>query len=147
MKMEGDKEMTEGKLEAYARMELDKVGAFSEDGDFYGGMTGNAVMELVKVFSSQGHSGMSAPLVLKLFSTVASWKPLSALQGTDDEWTEISDGLYQNKRCSRVFKGPEGAYDMGGKVFRDPDGCCYTNRDSRVAVTFPYTPKTEYVDR
>lgn len=36
-------------------------------------------------------------------------------------------------------------YDTEGRVFCDPDGICYTNRDSRVDITFPYTPKTEYV--
>ena len=35
---------------------------------------------------------------------------------------------------------------MRGKVFRDPDGFCFTNRDSRTPVTFPYTPATVYVD-
>lgn len=28
----------------------------------------------------------------------------------------------------------------------EPDGGCYTSRDSLVPVTFPYTPKSEYVD-
>ncbi len=58
------------------------------------------------------------------------------------------DGMWQNKRCFRVFKdskdGP--VYDIEGKVFREPDGACFTNGDSRVAVVFPYTPTREYVD-
>lgn len=37
------------------------------------------------------------------------------------------------------------AYDINGKVFKESDGCCYTNKDSRVYIDFPYTPKTEYV--
>lgn len=54
---------------------------------------------------------------------------------------------HQNKRCSHVFKDKDGnAYDIDGKVFREPDGCCFTSKDSFVPVTFPYTPKTEYVD-
>ena len=37
-------------------------------------------------------------------------------------------------------------YDMDGRVFREPNGTCYTSRNSRVDITFPYTPTTEYVD-
>ena len=54
---------------------------------------------------------------------------------------------WQNNRASHVFKCSDGqAYDIEGKIFRDKAGHCYTNRDSRVDVTFPYTPKREYVD-
>jgi len=46
-----------------------------------------------------------------------------------------------------VFKDETGeAYDINGKVFREPSGSCYTSFESRVPVTFPYTPTTEYVD-
>jgi len=139
----------ESNLEKHARRELEIIGAFSKGGDFYGGMTGEAVMELVKVFANQGHSGMSANIVRSLFSKVADFKPLSPLRGTEDEWGEpfSKDGARQNKRCSRVFMDGDGsAYDIAGKVFREPSGVCYTNRDSRVSITFPYIPKTEIVD-
>jgi len=47
----------------------------------------------------------------------------------------------------QVFKDADGrAYDIDGRVFREPNGCCYTSSDSRVYITFPYRPKTEYVD-
>ena len=137
----------ESNLEKHAREELKRIGAFSEEGDFYGGMTGEAVMELVKVFAEQGHSGMSASLVRSLFNRAADYQPLSPLQGTDDEWNECGSGVFQNKRCSHVFKDKDGnAYDIYGKVFREPSGTCYTSRESRVPVTFPYTPKSEIVD-
>jgi hypothetical protein len=55
--------------------------------------------------------------------------------------------MWQNNRCCHVFKDNAGnAYDIDGKIFREPDGACYTSRDSRVPVTFPYTPVREYVD-
>jgi hypothetical protein len=61
--------------------------------------------------------------------------------------------LYQNKRCFSVFKDHKGAYDSNGKIFTetcvDENGeefeSSFSNKDSRVPVTFPYTPKTEYV--
>ena len=46
-----------------------------------------------------------------------------------------------------MFKENGEAYDGEGRIFRDPDGSCFTSIDSRVPVTFPYVPKREYVDR
>ena len=106
------------------------------------------VLELLEVFAEQGHSGTSAPFCIEYFYKLAYFKPLTPLQGTDDEWNEIGDGVFQNNRCGRVFKGADGkAYDIEGIVFKDSDGCHYTSRDSRVYITFPYTPTTEYVDK
>lgn len=105
------------------------------------------VLELLRVFAKQGHSGFSAPYCIEMFRKLAMFEPLVPLQGTDDEWNDVGDGFWQNNRCSHVFKGADGrAYDIDGRIFREPDGCCYTNRDSRVYITFPYTPTREYVD-
>lgn len=134
-----------GNLEQHAEKELRLAGLFDKDSD-YGGMLGPAVMELIKTFSSQGHSGFSANLVMNLFNKVGRFEPLLPITGEDSEWNEVRDGLYQNNRCSHVFKENGQAYDSKGKVFRDKDGCCYTNKNSRINVTFPYVPKTEYVD-
>lgn len=134
-----------GNLEAYAESELRRAGLFDKDSD-YGGMMGEAVLRMVRDFSDEGHSGFSAGMAQHLFKTVAAFKPLSPLTGADDEWHEVSPGVFQNVRCSRVFKDETGAYDIDGRVFRESNGCCYTSRDSRVYVTFPYTPVTEYVD-
>lgn len=104
------------------------------------------VIELVKVFAEQGHSGHSAAFVRQIFHKLADYQPLGPLTGEDSEWNAVGHGVHQNKRCSRVFKSAEGAYDIEGKVFREPNGACYTNRDSHTPVTFPYTPTTVYVD-
>ena len=105
------------------------------------------VMELLNVFAKQGHSGSSAPFCVGYFKKLALFEPLSPLQGTDDEWVEISENTWQNKRASNVFKDGKGrAYDINGKVFREPNGSCYTDKDSNVDVNFPYVPKTEYID-
>ncbi len=110
----------------------------------------SALLDLLRVFSMHGHSGMSAPYCVGMFEKLAMYKPLGPLTGADSEWFDHGDGMFQNVRDGRVFKQPdrfEGqAYFMDGKVFREPSGACYTNRDSMVPVTFPYTPTTEYVD-
>jgi hypothetical protein len=106
------------------------------------------IIELITVFSKQGHSGMSAPYCVEMFTKLASYMPLAPLTGDDNEWVEVTDDLFQNKRCGRIFKGKDGrAYDIDGNVFCDADGCCFTNFDSRVYIEFPYTPKSQYIDR
>lgn len=134
-----------GNLVKHAKRELELIGMFDER-DFYGGMTGNAVMELITVFSWQGHSGMSAGLVRGLFDKAADFRPLSPLTGEESEWGTCAD-KDQNNRCSRVFRDEDGtAYDIYGRVFVEPDRCVYTSQDSLVPVTFPYEPHTERVN-
>lgn len=133
-------------LVRHAEVELAAAGLVGPDAQ-YEGMVAEAVLELVRVFAKHGHSGYSASIVRKVFAKVAGFEPLCPLTGADDEWCEVGDGLFQNKRCSHVFKENGIAYDSEGRIFRDPDGTTWQNRDSRVAVTFPYTPSAEIVDR
>ena len=137
-------------LVEHARTELKAAGLLDPEGHCYGDLVGNAVLELVEIFAKQGHSGMSAELCIEAFSKVAAYQPLAPLTGEDDEWCEVADGVFQNKRCSHVFRQADRfdgqAYDIDGRVFREPNGCCYTNHGSFVPIVFPYTPRTEYVD-
>lgn len=133
-------------LEAFAESELRRAGMFDKDSD-YGGMMGDAVLKMIRLFAEEGHSGFSANMAVNLFERLARFEPLTPLTGSDDEWMEVSDGCWQNVRCSHVFKDADGkAYDTQGKVFREPSGSCFTSFDSRVYLTFPYIPKIEYVD-
>lgn len=138
----------------HARTELQIAGLFDPDSD-YGGMLGEAVMRLMETFSGEGHSGFSAGMAIGIFEKLARYEPLTPLTGADDEWVEVAEEqlsptetapLFQNKRCSRVFKAGGNAWDIDGRIFREPSGICFTSRDSRVPVTFPYTPTREYVD-
>jgi len=106
------------------------------------------LIELLAVFSAQGHSGVSAGWCISSFRALANFEPLGPLTGADSEWFEHADGHFQNNRCGHVFKdGKYGqAYDTEGRIFREPSGACFISKDSRVPVTFPYTPKREYVD-
>lgn len=131
---------------SFAKAELQAAGFFDKDSD-YGGMLGPAVLKMVETFADEGHSGFSAGIAISLFERLARYEPLTPLTGADDEWMEVRDGVYQNTRCSHVFKGADGrAYDIDGRVFREPSGVCFHSRDSHVYVEFPYTPKTEYLD-
>lgn len=128
----------------FAKKEL----ALINDGSEIQKMAEQNVLEILEVFSKQGHSNTTIWYVLGIVNRLAEWKPLGELKGTDDEWNELSrelsgdDGpMYQNNRYSSVFKkGKDGiAYNIEGKVFSDNDGeSWYTSRESAVDITFPY---------
>jgi hypothetical protein len=113
-------------------------------------------LELLKVFSEQGHSGMSAPYAVALFEKLALWKPIAPLTGEDDEWNHVGESTWQNRRNSVVFKGEDGqAYWIEGRVFWEwathpeiddgkPFKSHYTSRESRVNITFPWTQPVQH---
>lgn len=167
-KMKTEEKIIMGLIE-HAKTELEIAGLFDKEGDFYEGMTGKAVMELIEIFSKQGHSGMSAPLVADIFKKLANYEPLRPITGKDDEWNDVSNlgkTLYQNKRCSGLFKAgkDEQAYYIDAIVKRDQNGTCWSgmawlseedyksgDRSKMVGKkgyvkSFPFTPKTFYID-
>jgi hypothetical protein len=135
------------------RKELELAGYFDEDA-MYGGALGGAIMELLKVFKKQGHSGYSARFTAKAFYRLTEGKPLTALTGEDDEW-ETRGGFTQNKRCSAVFKEKDGtAKYIEALLFSGPHGTYWGNatvdkNGNRVSssqpVTLPFVPKTFYI--
>ena len=155
----------------HAKTELEIAGLFDKEGDFYEGMTGNAVMELIELFSKQGHSGMSAPIVADIFKKLANYEPLGPITGKDEEWSDVRDlgngkPWYQNKRCSALFKdGKDGRpYYIDAVIKRDQRGVTWSgmawlseedyksgDRSKMVGKkgyikSFPFTPKTFYID-
>lgn len=133
----------------YAKDELKRIGMI-DSGEAYNDLVTKAILDLIELFASQGHSGFTAPYVIYKFCRLAMFKPISPLTGEDDEWTDVGHCL-QNKRCFTVFKDKDGtAYNIEGRVFTDDGGeTWYTCKDSRVDVTFPYVvpDKPEYVYR
>lgn len=136
----------------HAKEELKRIGMI-DSGEPYNDSVSKAILDLIEMFSSQGHSGFTAPYTVNTFSRLAMFKPLSPLTGEDDEWNEVEPGLFQNKRYSSIFKNKNGeAYNIDGKVFTDDNGkTWYTNRNSVVYVTFPYDvpdePEYVYLDK
>lgn len=138
-------------LVAHAKKEFRAVGWLDEPVEESQQWIMNNILELMEVFSKQGHSGSSAPYVLNLFNDLASFKIIAPLTGKDSEWNEVDeDGLLQNNRDSRIFKGKDGeVYNIDGYVFVEPDGSSYTSGKSRKKVIFPATQKDlepEYVN-
>lgn len=138
-------------LMSHAETELELAGYTDDDtNDSTSKQLKKDVLELIKVFSNQGHSGSNASAVVRLFSILASYDCLAPLTGEDNEWNDVSEQsgypFWQNKRHSSVFKKEDGScIDTNAKVFIDPEGYSYTSKDSIVVITFPYQPKTEYI--
>ena len=134
-------------IKTYAIDELTRIGMYNSGEEMNDEMCEH-ILKIVDVFDEEGHSGFSAEYAIGILQKLLRWEPLSPLTGDDDEWRGDEDGVYQNKRCSRVFKNEKGgqAFDIRGKVFVNPDGAAFTSRDSRVYIDFPYVPKTEYVN-
>lgn len=115
-------------LVKHAESELKLAGLFDKDSD-YEGMVGKAVLELVKTFSRQGHSGFSARYVLEVFNVVANYKPLTPIGSTKDEWMDVAEmtadgkGMWQNKRRGTTFSRD------GGKTWYDIDDPKLNNGD------------------
>lgn len=119
------------------------------------------VLELLEVFSKQGHSGFSAAYVINLFSKLAKHEPLTPIMCTGDEWSDIDEemgtDIYQNNRCSAVFKnGKNGKpYYLDAIVWRNQKGVTFTGTvlnskkeqiHSRQTIRIPFNSKTFYID-
>lgn len=151
----GDEE--ESNLIKHAKQELELVGyRFDGSDDPMNEQMAENILELIQTFAKQGHSGFSAPYCLETARKLMLYEPLKPLTGEDWEWVDVSEAagetLYQNKRCSRVFKDGQGdAFDIEGYIFREPSGVTYTahgtDRDSkRYIESFPYTPEQTIID-
>ena len=67
-------------------------------------MMNEDVMELLKVFDEQGHSGFSASWAIRLFSNLAKYKLITEIEDNPEDWDE--DG--QHKYIPSVFKREDG---------------------------------------
>ena len=138
-------------LQIHARRELDLwLARTSADGLEMERAICADVMDLVRVMTRQGHSGTTAPYMLRLFEKVSSWNVLTPLTGQADEWRDESKIFgsphWQNVRKTSVFKNEHGdVYDTDGIVFVEPDGFSFRSPDSSVPVTFPYLPSLKIV--
>lgn len=143
---------TDSNLVRYANSEFVRAGWCDEDLVFEDKMQAaicSNVLDMLCVFSSEGHSGFSASYTLGVFNKVARFNPITPLTGADNEWNDVGEDIYQNRICSAVFKkGKEGqAYWLDYYIFRDEDGCCFTSSRSRQFISFPWMPtESRYID-
>lgn len=89
------------------------------------------VIKIVSAFSEGGHSGSTAAYTIGIVEKLLRFDPLTPLTGADDEWTDVSEmsgtPMWQNRRCSHVFKDETHAWDIDAA-------------EPKVPITFPYDP-------
>lgn len=136
-------------LVEHAERELALAGVAGDDD--YDGMLYEAVMELVRKFADQGHSGASAAMAVSMVEKLMRFEPLTPLTGDDTEWNDVSDvggrdggALFQNNRYSAVFKDDDLVYDIDAVVLVDPHGGGWMS-NVREPIEFPYVPKQTHV--
>lgn len=94
-------------LVMHAQRELELAGLFDEDSD-YEGMLAEAVVDLIRVFAAQGHSGFSAHGTIDLFQRLASYQNLTPLDSSPSMWNEVGDGVWQSNRRPDAFSTDRG---------------------------------------
>lgn len=83
---------------------------------------------------------------MSCFIRAVSFRPLTPLTGSDDEWVDHGHGHLQNTRMSSVFKEPgKQAHWLDGRIFYTPS-CSnrsftgFTNYASCTTIEFPWLP-------
>lgn len=81
------------------------------------------VMEAIAVFDSHNNSGYSASFEINLVKKLCSFDIITPLRFTNDEWLQVSsNGTYQNKRNSGIFKNPNGSINYIHAFIKRPTG-------------------------
>ena len=124
----------------FAKWQLNKLleKCTDEDSKVMQNMMNNDVLELLKVFSEQGHSGFSAPIATRLFYKLANYKLVTEVEDNPNDWDEEG----QHKYISSIFKRDDGTcYYMYGRLFTEPGrDAFFCSKDSNIDITFPIKP-------
>ena len=102
------------------------------------------IIEIIEILEKPEYKEIPENFILEFLKRLMLYMPLTELTGEDDEWVEIGDNLFQNKRCRTVFKENEECYDSEGIYFYDEkNDTYYTSKNSRIKIDFPYIVPTE----
>jgi len=131
---------TKSGLVAFAEAELSRL-----QNDEYGmqEMMNRHLLKMVQVFSDEDHSGFSANYAINVLNRLLRYLPISVIEDKPEDWIDVSDGLFQHKRCSKIFKDKKlfdgQAYNLDGRVFSNDNGeSWFTNGNSKLPIEFPY---------
>jgi len=158
--------------QSFARQELDILAATVPDSIVT--PFANEIIALCETFYNSGQSGGSAPYTATAISKVVKkllfQEPICPITGADDEWIDVAktdEGkkLYQNKRCSGLFKEENGrCWYIDAIVMKTQNGTILngsfwlSKRDylagdkskligsAQYVKSFPFEPKTFYID-
>jgi len=123
-------------LEIFAENELSRLGK-----DEMQEAMNKHLLQMVKVFTEEGHSGFSAMYAIRCLERLLRFLPLTEIEDKPEEWKEADETLLQHKRCSQIFKNKTDgkAFNVNGRVFTSDNGkTWFTNKNSHVPIDFPY---------
>src|SRR5690606_2483646 len=89
------------------------------------------ILNLCEKFGNSGQSGGSAPYTASSLSNMIKklclFETVTPILDSDDEWVNIYDNIYQNKRCSGLFKdGKDGSpHYIDAIIKKDQNGNCW----------------------
>jgi len=118
--LESEWDESKSGLYQHALTELKLSGLMDKDSD-YDGMLAEAVLEIVKIFARQGHSGMSATLTIQLLEKLLKYETLTPITDSSEDWMEVSEemmgrkGVWQSKRNPALFS------EDGGRTYYHVD--------------------------
>lgn len=95
----------------YAKHEMKSAGLYDEGTDYGPGQIAQCVEKMIEAFSSYNHSGGSAEMTLAIFDRLVRFKPLTDITNDPDEWMEVADKMWQNRRDGECFSTD------GGKTY------------------------------
>lgn len=107
---------TDSNLVRHAIVELDRIGETSYEEP----SMRKAVLDIIRTFSEQGHSGSSAAWCVAVVEKLMRFQPLSPITSDPAEWMKVSDDLWQ---CVR-----------DGECFSEDGGTTYTRLGDRDTV-------------
>jgi len=150
----------------FAKRELDILEATTPDAIIT--PFAKEILALCEAFGKSGQSGGSAPYTASAISQAVKklmlQEPICDVTGHESEWvdvSEISDGeiLWQNSRCSGLFKYPDGKLSYVDAIVwkGEEDWDTFTGRvyidekdfeliGSSQFARLPFKPKTFYID-
>ena len=114
------------------------------------------ILALCEAVVNSGQSGGSAPYtagaLAEAVKKLCLQQPIAPLVGEDSEWNDVSNDVFQNNRCSAVFKEKGRAYYLDAiswKTQKDTtwSGTTKEGITSRQFIkSFPFKPKTFVID-
>lgn len=154
----------------HAEVELDALFAQEPDSQFKNMKP--EILALCEKFGQSGQSGgsvgYSANALSIIIKKLCLQESITPIQGTDEEWMQLDyddDSKYQNNRESGIFKNADGrSYYIDAMVKKTQSGTFwsgsfwkskedYLTGDRSLMVdkkafikSFPFTPKTFYID-
>lgn len=70
-------------------------------------------LKVIQAFADMRHSGGSASVAIPVIGKLLRFENLSPLTDDPDDWIEVGYGMWQNRRCTRMFS------EDGGKTYTD----------------------------